>query len=66
MAIISSYPVSIPQLADKILGSNAVDAYGTPVVNNPTVQYTITSIKNVVDQQEEKYNTPALVNKGQQ
>jgi len=50
MAIISSYPVSIPQLADKILGTNAVDAYGTPIPNNPTVQYTLTSIKNIVDQ----------------
>ena len=50
MAIISSYPVSIPQLADKILGTNAVDAYGAPIPNNPTVQYTLTSIKNIVDQ----------------
>ena len=50
MAIISSYPVSIPQLADKILGSNAVDAYGTPVINNPTVQYTFNSVKTIIDQ----------------
>jgi hypothetical protein len=50
MAIISSYPVSTPQLADKILGSNSVDAYGTPVDNNPTVQYTIDSVKTLVDQ----------------
>jgi hypothetical protein len=50
MAIISSYPVSIPQLADKILGTNAVDAYGNPVINNPTSQYTFTSVKTLVDQ----------------
>ena len=28
MAIISSYPVSTPQLADQVLGSNTVDATG--------------------------------------
>ena len=50
MAIISSYPVSTPQLGDKILGSNIIDASGTPVIGNPTVQFTITSIKTLVDQ----------------
>jgi len=51
MAIISSYPVSIPQLADQVLGSNTFDAAGRAVVGNPTVQYTFTSIKTLVDQQ---------------
>jgi len=50
MAIISSYPISIPQLADKIIGTNAVDAYGNPVVNNPTSQYTFSSVKTLIDQ----------------
>ena len=51
MAIISSYPVSTPQLADQVLGSNTFDATGTAVIGNPTVQYTFTSIKTLVDQQ---------------
>ena len=50
MAIISSYPLSIPQLADKIIGTNAVDAYGNPVINNPTSQYTFSSVKTLIDQ----------------
>ena len=50
MAIISSYPVITPQLADNLLGSNNVDSAGDPVEGNPTVQYTLTSIKEVVDQ----------------
>ena len=50
MAIISSYPVATPELQDKILGTNAVDAYGNSVANNPTSQYTLTSIKNLIDQ----------------
>ena len=50
MAIISSYPLSIPQLADKIIGTNAVDAYGNPVKNNPTSQYTFSSVKTLIDQ----------------
>jgi len=50
MAIISSYPTSTPQLGDKILGSNVLDASGAPVVGNPTVQFTLTSIKTLVDQ----------------
>tara|TARA_R110001606_G_C15306685_1_gene643165 strand:- start:582 stop:1202 length:621 start_codon:yes stop_codon:yes gene_type:complete len=50
MAIISSYPVITPQLPDKILGSNNVDSAGDPVLGNPTVQYTLTSIKELVDQ----------------
>ena len=57
MAIISSYPVSTPQLADKILGTNSVDALGTPVSNNPTVQYTFTSVKTLIDQ----HYTPQLL-----
>ena len=50
MAIISSYPVITPQLPDKLLGSNNVDSAGDPVLGNPTVQYTLTSIKELVDQ----------------
>lgn len=50
MAIISSYPVSIPNLVDQVLGSNTYDSTGTPVQGNPTVQYTFTSIKTLVDQ----------------
>ena len=50
MAIISSYPTSTPQLGDKVLGSNVLDASGAPVVGNPTVQYTLTSLKTLVDQ----------------
>lgn len=51
MAIIYSYPTLTPQLGDKVLGSNIVDASGTPVTGNPTVQYTFTEIKTLVDQQ---------------
>ena len=65
MAIISSYPVSTPQLADKILGTNSVDALGTPVNSNPTVQYTFTSVKTLIDQhytpQLSASNTVAIV-----
>ena len=50
MAIISSYPVSTPQLVDQVLGSNTYDSTGTAVQGNPTVQYTFTSIKSLVDQ----------------
>ena len=50
MAIISSYPVSIPNLVDQVLGSNTYDSTGTAVQGNPTVQYTFTSIKTLVDQ----------------
>ena len=50
MAIISSYPTIIPQLADKLIGSNNVDSYGDPVQGTPTVQYTLTSVKSLVDQ----------------
>ena len=50
MAIISSYPVSTPQLGDKILGSNTVDASGAPVIGNPTVQYNFTDVKALIDQ----------------
>jgi len=51
MAIISSYPIASPQLQDQIIGSNTVDSAGDPVQGNPTVQYTLTSIKSLVDQQ---------------
>ena len=50
MAIIYSYPTLPPQLGDKVLGSNIVDSAGQPVLGNPTVQYTISSIKDIVDQ----------------
>jgi len=51
MAIIYSYPTLTPQLGDKVLGSNIVDASGAAVSGNPTVQYTLTDIKTLVDQQ---------------
>ena len=51
MAVIYSYPTLTPQLGDKILGSNIVDASGSPVPGNPTVQYNLTDIKTLVDQQ---------------
>ena len=51
MAIIYSYPTLTPQLGDKVLGSNIVDASGAAVSGNPTVQYTFTDIKTLVDQQ---------------
>jgi len=50
MALISSYPLLTPQLGDKILGSNTVDASGNPVTNNPTCQYNFTDVKTLVDQ----------------
>ena len=50
MAQISSYPLLLPQLGDSLLGSNIVDSAGAPVVGNPTVQYSISSIKDVVAQ----------------
>jgi len=50
MAIIYSYPTLTPQFADKVLGSNLVDASGTAVSGNPTVQYSFTDIKALVDQ----------------
>ena len=51
MAVIYSYPTLTPQLGDKVLGSNIVDASGAAVTGNPTVQYTFTDIKTLVDQQ---------------
>jgi len=48
MAQISTYPLLTPQLGDSVLGSNIVDTTGSPVVGNPTVQYSISSIKDVV------------------
>ena len=50
MAIIYSYPTLVPQLGDKVLGSNIVDSAGQPVLGNPTVQYTLNDIKLLVDQ----------------
>ena len=50
MAIIYSYPTLVPQLGDKVLGSNIVDSAGQPVLGNPTVQYTFNNIKTLVDQ----------------
>jgi len=50
MAQISSYPVLTPQLGDKVLGSNLFDSSGNAVAGNPTVQYTLTSLKTLVDQ----------------
>ena len=51
MAQISSYPSLTPQLGDKLLGSNSIDASGSPVSGNPTAQFTLTSVKTLVDQQ---------------
>lgn len=50
MAIISSYPVSTPNLGDQIIGTNTVDSLGYAVEGTPTVQYTFSSIKTLVDQ----------------
>ena len=51
MAQISTYPLLTPQLGDSVLGSNVVDTTGSPVIGNPTVQYTFSTIKTLVDQQ---------------
>ena len=51
MAIIYSYPTLTPQFGDQVLGSNIIDASGNPVTGNPTVQFTLASIKTLVDQQ---------------
>ena len=51
MAQISSYPSLTPQLGDKLLGSNTVDASGSPVTGNPTAQFTLTSVKTLIAQQ---------------
>ena len=50
MAQISSYSTLTPQLGDKVLGSNTVDSSGNAVTGNPTCQFSLTSIKNLVDQ----------------
>jgi hypothetical protein len=61
MAIISSYPTITPKLADKVLGSNNVDSYNDPVPGNPTVQYSMESVKTLVDQDFiEQINTSRL------
>ncbi len=50
MAQISSYPLLTPQLGDKVLGSNVFDSSGNAVLNNPTCQFNLSSIKTLVDQ----------------
>ena len=64
MAQISSYPILDPQFGDKVLGSNTVDSAGNPVEGNPTVQYTLSSVKTLVDQnfiqQLETQNTSSV------
>jgi len=50
MAIIYSYPTSVPQLGDKVIGSNILDSAGNPVVGNPTVQFNFSDIKALVAQ----------------
>ena len=50
MAQISSYPSLTPQLGDKVLGSNSINASGVAVTGNPTAQFTLTSVKTLVDQ----------------
>ena len=51
MAQISTYPLLTPQLGDSVLGSNVVDTTGSPVIGNPTVQYSFSTIKTLIDQQ---------------
>ena len=51
MAQISTYPLLTPQLGDSVLGSNIVDTTGSPVIGNPTVQYSFSTIKTLIDQQ---------------
>ena len=51
MAIIYSYPSSVPQLDDTVLGSNLFDASGNKVNGNPTVQFSFSNIKTLLDQQ---------------
>jgi hypothetical protein len=64
MAQISSYPILEAQFGDKVLGSNTVDSAGNPVEGNPTVQYTFSSVKTLVDQnfiqQLETQNTSSI------
>ena len=62
MAIISAYPISTPQLDDQILGSNTTDASGSKILGNPTVQFTLTSIKALVAQNfvQQLYSSSAL------
>ena len=62
MAQISSYPLIVPQLGDSLLGSNIVDSSGTPVLGNPTVQYSISSVKSIVAQNfvQQLYSSSAI------
>ena len=50
MAQISSYSTLIPQLGDKVLGSNTIDSMGLAVEGNPTCQFNFTDVKALVDQ----------------
>ena len=51
MAQISSYPSVTPQLGDNILGSNVYDSVGNAVKGNPTVQFSFTNVKTLLNQQ---------------
>ena len=51
MAQISSYPSVTPQLGDNILGSNVYDSAGNAVKGNPTVQFSFTNVKTLLNQQ---------------
>ena len=62
MAQISSYPLIAPQLGDSLLGSNVVDSAGAKVTGNPTVQYSISSVKSIVAQNfvQQLYSSSAI------
>ncbi len=62
MAQISSYSTLTPQLGDKVLGSNTTDSSGNAVTGNPTCQFTLTSVKDLVDQQfiQELFSSSSL------
>ena len=62
MAQISSYPLLVPQLGDSVLGSNIVDSTGSPVLGNPTVQYSFSEVKTLVAQniKQQLISTSAL------
>jgi hypothetical protein len=62
MAQISSYPLIVPQLGDKILGSNLYDSSGNAVSGNPTCQFNFTDVKALVDQNfvQQLYSFSAL------
>tara|TARA_R110000822_G_scaffold105598_1_gene233443 strand:- start:2000 stop:2629 length:630 start_codon:yes stop_codon:yes gene_type:complete len=62
MAQISSYPLLVPQLGDSVLGSNIVDSTGSPVLGNPTVQYSFSEVKSLVAQNmtQQLYSASAI------